>query len=202
MSVKSYISVATLAAVSGLATGANAQNLLANGSFENPIGTEWSLSGNLVRYNGGGFPFNTSDGLWAISWNGGNVTPNGILEQAFTTAAGSNYDVSFDFGKWFVSVDFPGTAALRVQVMSGGTVVLDQTVSDSTGATTNWWTPYSYTFTATSSDSMIRFSDASSGTIGFDGLLDNVRVVPSPSAAALLGLGGLMAAGGRRRRGG
>jgi len=189
---------AAAAAVAFSASGAMAQNLLVNGSFENPLGSEWTRSGNVGRNSGAGLPFNTSDGSFAMNWNGGDTTPNGVLQQTFSTVPGTLYTLSFDFGKWEPAGATGGSASLRVLVISGASTVLDQTVLASTGAAVNWWQSYSFVFTATEASTVLRFSDESIGTSSFDGLLDNVSVIPSPSAAGLLGLAGLMAS--RRRR--
>jgi hypothetical protein len=172
-------------------------NLLQNGSFEDALSAaDWNIVGNAVRTDKSPYPFIASDGFWAINFNGGDNAPNGVLTQSFTTVIGQQYDLSFAFGKWAFG---GGTAALQVEVISGGAVVLDQLVSDSTGSEgAEVWNSYQFAFTATDASTTLRFTDRSNATASFDAILDNVVVVPAPGAAALLAVGGLLA--GRRRR--
>ena len=172
-------------------------NLLQNGSFENALSAaDWNIVGNAVRTDKSPYPFIASDGFWAINFNSGDSTPNGVLSQTFSTVAGQQYDLSFAFGKWAFG---GGTASLQVEVISGGAVVLDQLVSDSTGSEgAEVWNSYQFAFTATDASTTLRFTDRSNATASFDTILDNVVVVPAPGAAALLAVGGLLA--GRRRR--
>ena len=172
-------------------------NLLQNGSFEDVLSAaDWNIVGNALRTDKSPYPFTASDGFWAINFNSGDSTPNGVLTQSFTTVVGQQYDLSFAFGKWAFG---GGTASLQVEVISGGAVVLDQLVSDSTGSEgAAVWNSYQFAFTATDASTTLRFTDVSIGTASFDTILDNVVVVPAPGAAALLAVGGLLA--GRRRR--
>jgi hypothetical protein len=172
-------------------------NLLQNGSFEDALSAaDWNIVGNAVRTDKSPYPFIASDGFWAVNFNSADAVPNGVLTQSFTTVVGQQYDLSFAFGKWAFG---GGTAALQVEVISGGSVVLDQLVSDSTGSEgAEVWNSYQFAFTATDASTTLRFTDRSNATASFDAILDNVVVVPAPGAAALLAVGGLLV--GRRRR--
>jgi hypothetical protein len=174
-------------------------NLLVNGDFEWVPGYtgDWTIIGYGENVGHGSF-VPSSSGAWEIVFNHVESAPTGALWQTFATVAGQDYVLSFDFGKFAFG---PGTAALQLEVVSGGTVVLDQLVSDSTGGNTvALWKSYQFAFTATDASTTLRFTDRSSGTVGFDACLDNVVVVPAPGAAALLAAGGLFAGRRRRRR--
>lgn len=176
--------------------GSASANILVNGSFEDFIGPEWSMSGNLGRSNGAPLAFVASHGDYGMNFNGGDLQPNGQLAQTFATVPGNDYTLSFDFGKWYFGF---GTAALQVDVLSGAVPVLSETVSDDTGENTSlMWNSYQFHFTATDSISTLVFIDRSNGTGGYDGFLDNVRIVPAPSGLAMLAAGALSL--GRRRR--
>lgn len=171
-------------------------NLLLNGSFEDVFGSDWTITGNGGRSNGAGLNFIASDGAWGCNFNGGDLAPNAVLFQTFATTVGNEYDLSFDFGKWYSG---GGLAALQVEVLSGVTTVLDQTVSDESGAVgSEVWNTFSFHFIATDTSTTLRFTDRSNATNGFDGFLDNVSVVPAPSSGLALSLA--LAGVARRRR--
>lgn len=172
-------------------------NLLLNGSFEDVFGSDWTITGNGGRSNGAGLNFVATDGTWGCNFNGGDREPNAVLFQTFATTVGNEYDLSFDFGKWYSG---GGLAALQVEVLSGATTVLDQTVSDETGAVgSDIWTTFQFHFVATDTTTTLRFTDRSNATNGFDGFLDNVSVVPAPSSGLAFSLA-LVGAARRRRR--
>jgi len=172
-------------------------NLLLNGSFEDVFNSDWTITGNGGRSNGAGLIFTASDGAWGCNFNGGDREPNAVLFQTFATTVGNEYDLSFDFGKWYSG---GGLAALQVEVLSGATTVLDQLVVDETGAVgSDIWSSFQFHFVATDATTTLRFTDRSTATDGFDGFLDNVIVVPAPSSGLAFTLA-LVGAARRRRR--
>ncbi len=64
---------------------------------------------------------------------------------------------------------------LRVQVISGGFTVLDQTVTD-IGSSPTTFADYEFNFLALGASTTISFTDVSTTTTNVDGVLDNVRM--------------------------
>lgn len=179
------------------------QNLslqLNNGSFEALTAGQpnhWNVMGNVMFGGGEG----TTDGAVAAIFNAGNTTPNGEVMQTFATTVGREYRVEFDFGKFAVGA---GTARVTVDAFNAFdfTNLTSFIASDTTGANSNIFERYSFTFFAQDEFTTLRFTDTSIGTNSFDAVLDRVSVVmiiPEPATATLgiLGLAGLMI---RRRR--
>jgi hypothetical protein len=105
-------------------------SLIDNGGFETGDFTGWVESGNVTIGISGGDPCcEPSEGQYYVDFNGGDVTPNGIISQTFTTVAGNTYDLWLDFGKGGTGT---GIASLGVQTL-GLQTLLDEVVSDSTG---------------------------------------------------------------------
>ncbi len=178
-------------------------DLIQNGSFENATGAvpdNWTSTGNLAVITTQG----ETDGTKALAFSYSNQPSNGAISQSFATIANTTYSLSFDFGKY--SINQPTeVASLRVHVFDGlgveGSQIFSELVSDATPATgdsnstdsPSVYSPFQFTFTASSDTSTLRFldkSDAQSGGGGFDAMLDNVRIaaVPEPSSLSLLGL--------------
>lgn len=162
----------------------NAQvNLIQNGSFENGF-TGWDALGNLEVLTGD-FGFSSpSDGFSNVSFNGGNLEPNAVLFQTFSTVPGSSYILSFDFAKGESLFNpEPGDAVLGIDIE--GNSLLESTAVGDTFATIPF-TPDQYVnfqlpFTADSTNTTLSFSDFSGGLINpgalnFDALLDNIIV--------------------------
>ncbi len=183
-------------------------NIVVNGSFEQPpIGTNfvsylqgstaiegWSVTApvssqgvdivNATSFNNPSWAF---AGVQSVDLTG---TPGrGGIQQALTTSPGQNYSLSFALS----TNGFPSTPVIASVSVFWNGALLDTLTSPAFGT----WNVYNYDVVgANGSSSVLSFV---SNTDGFFGtLLDDVVVVPSPSAAALLGLGGLLAA--RRRR--
>ncbi len=144
-----------------------------NGSFEQDFNA-WTKSGNLeVRTSNAAST--ATNGTKFVAFNGGQTTPNGILSQAVATSAGTTYTLAFDAGAY-------GAATVqRVQVSAtGSSSLLSQIISvTGPGGNSTRWLPQSFTFTANSASTVIRFADISTSSTNVDLLLDNVRLVSS-----------------------
>jgi len=138
--------------------------------------------------------------------SGGSFAFQGAAGQGVTNN-GAQAIVSFDGSSWSgLSIDFArrgtstGFSSLTIELFDGGTLI--DTVALILGAQSSSWTSNSYAMSAldgvTNASVVFTFDGATSDT--GNNRLDNITVngVPSPSAMALLGLGGLVA--GRRRR--
>jgi|GEM_PF-1483323 len=144
--------------------------VLANGSFENGF-TSWTNTGNQEIKNAS--PYLATDGSKLVAFNGGNLTPNGVLSQTFTTVSGVSYTLAFDAGILSFNTS---TQSLQVTATGSGSV-LSQVVnlSANTNGASRWF-PQTFTFIANSSSTTLTFRDQSATTAGLDLLLDNVRV--------------------------
>ncbi len=148
---------------------------LLNGSFESNL-TAWTLSGNLAIQDAA--PYSPTNGSKLVGFNGGNLTPNGILSQTFATAVGGTYTLEFDAG----ILSFNSNSQTMRATVTGASSLLNQTIAiNGLGNGTNQWLPQSFTIVANSTSTTVAFRDISGSTIGVDLLLDNVRV-SGPSA--------------------
>ena len=200
----------TVAAVTALAGPVMAgTNLIINGSFEEssldpgvgwiPMGggntaiNGWTTWGAGVDYMG--TILAASDGVRSIDLN--NVSAGGGIEQAFSTVAGWIYTVGFD-----LSANMYGGPTPKVMEVSAAgqseQFEFDYVAAGSTAAEPAW-ERITWTFVGTGATATLRFGGISGGVYGAD--IDNVVVtgrVPTPGAAALIGIGGLLTL--RRRR--
>lgn len=190
-----------------LAGSAGAQGLV-NGGFEAPsLGYTFNLAGPFVLpgwegvgpSDGGNAgvvmswhtPLAAFEGAQHFTFNGGNPSDRGWIEQAFVTVPGEIYRVEFALGR------VGGGQELGVRVDVGGV----SGVFSPPG--TVGYTVASVEFVAGEGLSRLRFTDVSGPNSISDLYLDAVRVsaVPEPSMwASLAGLAGLGMALWRRRR--
>lgn len=199
-----HCSALTAALVFGVASQAQAQNLITNGNFESgslaPFvvddnGTGDQIAIGSVPYFGGGST--AANGSYLAAFNGGDSPPGGTLSQTFTgTVLGTTYTVSYDYG---TNSGAPQTLEATVFGADGTTVLgTDSALGNSNTLITN-----TFTFVADGSQATLQFLDSPTNSSGsLDGILDNVSVVavPEPASVALLSLGGI-ALLARRRRG-
>jgi len=171
-----------------------------NGSFETGDFTGWisTGTGNNVTPNEG-----STDGIYAASFNGGEVVGNGTLSQSFTTVIGNTYLLDFDYGVFNApNIAIPQTQNLRVELI-GGSTLLSQILTD-TGSNPNVFTTYAFGFTADSISTTLSFTDLTtlSQSASTDFVIDNVSVspVPVPAAVWLFGSGLLGLIGAARRK--
>ncbi len=143
---------------------------LVNGSFE--AGYQgWVYSGYQAVQTGA--PYAAANGSQLVVFNGGNLTPNGILTQTFTTIAGQTYTLAFDPGVLSFNTK---SQTLQVTVTGSGILLAQTIIVDGVGGGTNRWLPQSFTFLANSAATTLTFTDQSTTTNNLDLLLDNVRV--------------------------
>jgi hypothetical protein len=207
---------AMLACVSigGLASSAHAnvtngsfeQVTVGAGSFANLSGgstalTGWTVVGSLVTvintsYVESGITFNAQSGSQWLDLTGpaSNLASNGVTQDVPTTI-GEFYRLSFWVGS---ATNNFNIFASTVDLSIGGGPRLSFTNPTAPRSSMDWQL-FSADFVATSALTNITFLNGSGPNNNLSGL-DNVtlEVIPAPSAVALLGLGGLMAA--RRRR--
>lgn len=201
-------------AIGGLASSAHAnvtngsfeQVTVGAGSFANLSGgstalTGWTVVGSLVTvintsYVESGITFNAQSGSQWLDLTGpaSNLASNGVTQDVPTTI-GEFYRLSFWVGS---ATNNFNIFASTVDLSIGGGPRLSFTNPTAPRSSMDWQL-FSADFVATSALTNITFLNGSGPNNNLSGL-DNVtlEVIPAPSAVALLGLGGLMAA--RRRR--
>jgi hypothetical protein len=149
------------------------ENLLLNGSFEDPVvGGDWGIFGVVANWlisNDGlelwrNFMGGASDGEQNAELDGNSPT---TITQTVATTPGATYELRFDFSPR------PGTdfADNNVDATADGNVVINAS-GDGTELAATDWTTYSNTFVATDSSTDIAFADK--GTANATGsLIDN-----------------------------
>lgn len=205
--------LACVAAIGGLA--ATAHGTVTNGSFEVPPVTPgtfatyvagstsitgWTVVGSNVAVVSGTYvdsvTFNAQNGAqWLdLTGPGSNSSSNGVSQDVATTI-GQLYRLSFYVGS---ATDNAGFSASTVDLSIAGGARVGFT-NPTAPLDSMDWQLFTADFVATGALTNITFFNGSAPNNNLSGL-DNVtlEVIPAPCSAALLGLGGLMAA--RRRR--
>ena len=233
--MKMSFAVALVAGL-GIAQNATAANLLTNGGFETPVqgapdfaafnvGTQtptnyitgWTVTqGNVdlttaVDYGPGANTLDPSS-VQDIDLIGNSQGSNGVfggLSQSFATVAGQTYQLTFDYSHNPGHSSPSGSYAAQVSVVDGNnpaSSLLSTVVSQANGAAP--WVAFSQDFTATSTLTLLSFTDTQ-GAVDAGIYLDDVSVqqvnaaaTPIPGALPLFA-GGLGFVGylTRRKRG-
>lgn len=144
-------------------------SVVSNGSFESDF-SGWTGSGN--RFIQQGSQFNPPNGAKVVSFNEGNLPPDGVLSQRCPTVPGTSYTLELNVG-----TVGPTAAEQRLEITVEGTgILLSQIVSKAhPGGSTPQWVLKSYSFVANSGLTTLTFRDVSAVTYELDLLLDNVR---------------------------
>jgi len=199
-----------------LAAGLLQGGPLVNGSFEDPaigsfqqglVGTGWQIINGagvfLETYGAFHLPTAGGAGNQAQGFGANGVTGDRI-SQAFDTTPGDVYRLSFQF----VTQQGPEFESLIADVLDGSSNVLN---TDTETFNSTAWVTKTFTFTATTASSTVRFTDNTGNLPGNLGngtnwALDAVTVsdlsstaTPEPSSVALFGLGFFGMAARRRR---
>ena len=190
-STRSLLAAAVLS-LSIAAGGAQAAELILNGSFETGDFTDWHLTGNSLFVGVTGTYAGVSPEQGSYQAFFGNVGSNNAISQSFADVSGDTYSVSV----WMASQGGVG---------SDFGLVLDYTHDelDLTPAPVQGYTDYTFTFVGTGHDtlSILDRNDPSYN------LVDNVSVtgaspvplIPEPASWALM-IGGLGLTGAALRR--
>lgn len=187
-------------------------DLVSNGGFESPVvpgnfqsrpsGSSigaWTVSsGNVDHIHQ---LWAAAEGLQSVDLNGSGA---GGVRQTLTTVAAQQYRIRFA-----VSENFFGVGDKSMDLFWGGSIVDSITITHDAARTAldMRWYYLQYDVTATSSSTVLQFTSTTGAMNGSQGnatfygpALDDVSVnpIPSPTAAAMIGMVGLLAS--RRRR--
>ncbi len=197
---KTLLASAALALITSLgATGAQAVNLVTNGSFETGDLTGWSST--EVAYN----PFGTAYGsgmdgrYW--HWLAGYERPVTTTQTISGLTIGTTYSVTFLMASEFTNMD-----ALRLTVGGGPGVIFSAPVY--AGNFWDTWVSQRYDFVATATSTLLQFDTIGLNVTGYDVGVDRISLeaisgaVPEPTTWALmiLGFGAVGIAARNRRR--
>ncbi len=135
----------------------------------------WLVGGAVVRLqNGPAGGVNPVDGVQYLDFNGGNASPGANISQTFSTTVGQSYAVNFNVGR---TGGGGGTMSLLAEARSSGGTLLGSLTGVAPGSP-GYGSAQTFSFTATTTNSTLTFTDTSLATIAVDVLLDNVSVNP------------------------
>jgi len=197
------LAVAVLALTTGLATQAQAGNIVLDPGFESAAVTLFSSAGYTGSLGDGAWTVtagtiyisNTADGEGAVPHSGsqfayldGFETSN-QLSQTLTTVAGQSYLVSF----WIADET---TDPDQLEVEFGSQVLYNGAAPNSGVSSASDYQNYTYDVTATSSSTNLLFIGQYGGGFSFGTILDDVSVTnattPEPATLGFTGLGCLV----------
>jgi len=132
-------------------------NLLINGNFSTGDLTGWATTGTA------------GVGVSELRFGGGNAPSPHSATQTFTTTAGEEYTLTFQYR----DVRAGSSQTMQIQV-NGSVNLLQETIVSSVGGTS--YVTYNYTFVADSSSTALTFTDISPNSVANDGYIDSVSI--------------------------
>jgi hypothetical protein len=199
-----FATATIIAALFAAHTALAADNLLTNGSFEQPVVTSphqnytgyysftgWSGYSTGSGTNACGIVSGTDngltpyDGIQSFSFNGDNPPAGTYIEQTFATIPGQAYEVNFALGR-----NGAGTLVLSLdaQIFDSNSVQL--ALQHYSSPSSDIFQLTSFSFYADSYTTRLRFTDTSPSNSGNDIFIDGVSVtaLPEPASLAVLGI--------------
>lgn len=173
--------------------------IIVNGDFETGDISGWNgMDPSIAPVSDAGFWAGGGwgsflNGHYAVNFGGANRPAGETLWQQFSTIAGQQYVLNFDYGRFIEGSGGPQSLEVTVSNSADSAILFQTVVTDLSSASDlgALFDPYSHTFTASGSETILAFKDVSAGTHNTDGTLDNVQVaaVPEPSTLMLIGSG-------------
>jgi hypothetical protein len=156
-----------------------ATELITNGSFETAIGTvpvAWTASGPGKFNNWDTAPA----GKAFYGFSVGSANHGGTLQQTIATEPGKTYTITFKAGVSWQAATGNINAGMQLDILNGASLIESQDLTLPMNKTAGYLT-YTFTFTATSSQTTLKFTDTSpNGQADFDVALDAVSVQEAP----------------------
>lgn len=171
-------------------------NLVSNGGFESGDLTDWWTYPYDASQSVTVQSVTVADGSFSAEMVSGSDTDwQELGTNAMACDSETTYTLNLDYNK----IDWAG-AGIYITYWDSGWTVLDGDWFDITFTSeegTGTWTPFSTDFTtvADTAHMEVKVSMGGWGTM----YVDNVSVVPEPATLGLIGLGGLLLAGRRRK---
>ena len=126
--------------------------------------------GPIIQHGG----YTAANGDYFLAFNGGDEPARGGIKQTITTKQGENYKLSLSVGRIGATTL---ALSLTTDIVSDGIVFLSTKI---TPTTLGWSLPTEISFTAPTDTTEVRIYDTSTGTIGEDIILDNVKIEVVP----------------------
>jgi len=187
-------------AFGALASASAAGNLVTDGDFETTPAasfTEFNGGANFSGWAVGGDSVDLIGTYWTSASGAQSLDLNGAapgsVSQTLATVVGQQYTLSFSLaGNPVVNAPDPAIKGLTV---TAGSDLSKSLTFDTTGHTTSdlGWITKSYTFTASSTSTVLSFASTIPGHTG--AAIDNVSVTATPEAGTIVAFG-LMLLGG------
>ena len=185
MKLVALVCAVAITCFTGQAVHAAPTNYIVNGGFETGDFTGWSAAGDNTYVNSSFYSYVPNTGTYAAYL--GAVSILGSLTQTFTDMAGQALTIGF-------SLASDGSTPNEFRVDFNGA-----TLFDSVNIVSQAYMPYSFTVTATGTDTLTFYERNEPGFLSLDDVSVVVTAVPEPASLALLGAG-LVGAGVIRRR--
>ncbi len=144
-----------------------------NGSFETGAFAPWTISGGTVDSVKIDTTTGGTNGTKITAFNSFESPSGGMLTQTFLTTPGVTYNLNFDLG--VVAYNF-SQQSLLVNVTGNSNLLTQTATINGIGGGTVKWEAKSFTFTADSTATTLKFTDTSVAISSIDMFLDNVRV--------------------------